>query len=48
MLRSSGSTAGHRVRKPDRGVVKLRISVLSQHDATVTSHLDTLIVQRRL
>jgi acyl dehydratase len=33
--------------KPDRGVVKLRISLVNQHDVTVMSHLDTLIVQRR-
>ena len=33
--------------KPDRGVVKLRISMVNQHDVTVMSHLDTLIVRRR-
>jgi acyl dehydratase len=33
--------------KPDRGVVKLRISLINQHGVTVMSHLDTLIVQRR-
>lgn len=33
--------------KPDRGVVKLRISLINQHDVTVMSHLDTLIVRRR-
>ena len=33
--------------KPDRGVVKLRISLVNQNDVTVMSHLDTLIVQRR-
>jgi acyl dehydratase len=33
--------------KPDRGVVKLRISLVNQHDVTVMSHLDTLIVRRR-
>ena len=33
--------------KPDRGVVKLRISLINQRDVTVMSHLDTLIVQRR-
>ena len=32
--------------KPDRGVVKLRISLINQHDVTVMSHLDTLIVRR--
>jgi len=34
--------------KPDRGVVKLRISLVNQNGVTVMSHLDTLIVQRRL
>lgn len=34
--------------KPDRGVVKLRISMVNQHDVTVMSHLDTLIVRRRI
>ena len=33
--------------KPDRGVVKLRISLVNQDDVTVMSHLDTLIVRRR-
>ena len=33
--------------KPDRGVVKLRISLVNQNGVTVMSHLDTLIVQRR-
>jgi acyl dehydratase len=33
--------------KPDRGVVKLRVSLVNQHDVTVMSHLDTLIVRRR-
>lgn len=33
--------------KPDRGVVKLRISLVNQHNVTVMSHLDTLIVRRR-
>jgi acyl dehydratase len=33
--------------KPDRGVVKLRISLVNERDVTVMSHLDTLIVQRR-
>jgi acyl dehydratase len=33
--------------KPDRGVLKLRISLVNQHDVTVMSHLDTLIVRRR-
>jgi acyl dehydratase len=33
--------------KPDRGVVKLRISLVNQEDVTVMSHLDTLIVRRR-
>ena len=33
--------------KPDRGVVKVRISLVNQNDVTVMSHLDTLIVQRR-
>ncbi len=33
--------------KPDRGVVKLRISLINQNDVTVMSHLDTLIVQCR-
>ena len=33
--------------KPDRGVVKLRLSLVNQRDATVMSHLDTLVVQRR-
>ena len=32
--------------KPDRGVVKLRISLVNQHNVTVMSHLDTLIVRR--
>lgn len=32
--------------KPDRGVVKLRISLVNQNGVTVMSHLDTLIVQR--
>jgi acyl dehydratase len=32
--------------KPDRGVAKLRISLVNQHDVTVMSHLDTLIVRR--
>jgi len=33
--------------KPDRGVVKLRISMVNQDDITLMSHLDTLIVRRR-
>jgi acyl dehydratase len=33
--------------KPDRGVARLRISLVNQHDVTVMSHLDTLIVRRR-
>jgi len=33
--------------KSDRGVVKLRISLINQNGVTVMSHLDTLIVQRR-
>ena len=33
--------------KPDRGVVKLRISLVNQNGVAVMSHLDTLIVQRR-
>ena len=33
--------------KPDRGVVKLRISLVNQGGVTVMSHLDTLIVRRR-
>jgi len=33
--------------KPDRGVVKLRISLVNQNDVTVMSHLDTIIVKRR-
>jgi acyl dehydratase len=33
--------------KPDRGVVKLRISLVNQNGMTVMSHLDTLIVRRR-
>jgi acyl dehydratase len=33
--------------KPDRGVVKLRISLVDERGVTVMSHLDTLIVQRR-
>lgn len=33
--------------KPDRGIVKLRVSLVNQHDVTVMSHLDTLIVKRR-
>lgn len=33
--------------KPDRGVVKLRISLVNQDGVTAMSHLDTLIVQRR-
>ncbi len=33
--------------KPDRGIVKLRISLVNQHDVTLMSHLDTLIVRRR-
>ena len=33
--------------KPDRGVVKLRLSLVNQNGVTVMSHLDTLIVQRR-
>jgi acyl dehydratase len=33
--------------KPDRGVAKLRISLVNQHDVTIMSHLDTLIVRRR-
>jgi len=32
--------------KPDRGVVKLRISLVNQNGVTVMSHLDTLIVRR--
>ena len=34
--------------KPDRGVVKLRISLVNQRDVTVMSHFDTLIVRRRV
>jgi len=34
--------------KPDRGIVKLRISLVNQRDAIVMSHLDTLVVQRRV
>ena len=34
--------------KPDRGVVRSRISLVNQDGVTVMSHLDTLIVQRRL
>jgi acyl dehydratase len=33
--------------KPDRGIVKLRISLVNQDDVAVMSHLDTLIVRRR-
>ena len=33
--------------KPDRGVVRLRISLVNQDAVTVMSHFDTLIVQRR-
>ncbi|MGH9287943.1 MAG: MaoC/PaaZ C-terminal domain-containing protein [Acidimicrobiales bacterium] len=33
--------------KPDRGVVKLRISLVNQSEVTLMSHLDTLIVRRR-
>ena len=33
--------------KPDRGVVKLRISLVNQKGVIVMSHLDTLIVRRR-
>lgn len=33
--------------KPDRGIVRLRISLVNQHDVTVMSHLDTLVVRRR-
>lgn len=33
--------------KPDRGVVKSRISLVNQDGVTVMSHFDTLIVQRR-
>jgi acyl dehydratase len=33
--------------KPDRGVVKMRISLVNQNGVTVMSHLDTLIVKRR-
>jgi len=33
--------------KRDRGVVKLRVSLVNQHDVTVMSHLDTLVVRRR-
>jgi acyl dehydratase len=33
--------------KPDRGVVKLRISMVNQNNVTLMSHLDTLIVRRR-
>jgi acyl dehydratase len=33
--------------KPDRGVVRLRISLINQNGVTVMSHLDTLIVRRR-
>ena len=33
--------------KPDRGVAKLRLSLVNQHDVTVMSHLDTIVVQRR-
>jgi acyl dehydratase len=32
--------------KPDRGVAKLRISMVNQHDVTLMSHFDTLIVRR--
>jgi acyl dehydratase len=33
--------------RPDRGVVKLRISLVNEHRVTVMTHLDTLIVRRR-
>ncbi len=33
--------------KPDRGVVTLRFSLNNQHDETVMSHLDTILVRRR-
>ena len=33
--------------KPDRGVVKVRISLVNKIGVTVMSHLDTLIVPRR-
>ena len=32
--------------KPDRGVAKVRISLVNQNGVAVMSHLDTLIVQR--
>jgi acyl dehydratase len=33
--------------KPDRGVVRLRISLVNQDGVTVMSHFDTLVVKRR-
>ncbi len=34
--------------KADRGVVRQRVSMVNQHEVTVMSHLETLIVQRRV
>lgn len=33
--------------KPDRGIVRLRFSLINQHDEVVMSHLDTILVRRR-
>jgi acyl dehydratase len=33
--------------KPDRGVVRIRISLVNEDGVTVMSHFDTLIVRRR-
>lgn len=33
--------------KPDRGIVNLRVALVNQHETTVMSHRDTLIVRRR-
>jgi acyl dehydratase len=34
--------------KPDRGVVVLKFSLINQNNDTVMSHLDTILVNRRL
>ncbi|MEY2619684.1 MAG: hypothetical protein RL522_2686 [Pseudomonadota bacterium] len=33
--------------KPDRGIVKLRFSLITQQGTTVLSHLDSILVRRR-
>jgi acyl dehydratase len=33
--------------KPDRGIVKVRFTLINQHGEAVMSHLDTVLVRRR-